>query len=100
MTSRFVSAAEEEFSDAAIFYEGSQPGLGEEFVLHVLATVSRLERFPESAAEVSPEIRSMPLPRFPFSLIYRVHDREVVVLAVTHQSRRPGYWGDRLREIS
>jgi plasmid stabilization system protein ParE len=30
--------------------------------------------------------------RFPFSVIYTVVDSELRVLAVAHQSRRPGYW--------
>jgi hypothetical protein len=35
-------------------------------------------------------------PRFPFSLVYRVLESEVEVLAVAHGKRRPGYWRSRL----
>jgi len=33
--------------------------------------------------------------RFPYSLIHTIADDEIRVLAVAHQSRRPGYWRQR-----
>jgi toxin ParE1/3/4 len=36
------------------------------------------------------------LHRFPYSLIYGVSTDEVVIFAVAHHSRRPGYWLDRM----
>lgn len=33
--------------------------------------------------------------RFPYSLIYLVEREELRILAVAHQSRRPGYWRAR-----
>lgn len=36
------------------------------------------------------------LPTFPFSLIYFVEGENVFVVALAHQSRRPGYWRERL----
>lgn len=35
--------------------------------------------------------------RFPFSIIYSETDSSVVVWAVAHASRRPGFWRDRLK---
>jgi hypothetical protein len=32
---------------------------------------------------------------FPFSIIYSVVNDEIRILAVAHQSRRPGYWRGR-----
>ena len=32
---------------------------------------------------------------FPFSIVYAVAKQEIQVLAVAHQSRRPGYWRKR-----
>ena len=95
MNSRFVSAAEDEFSDAAIFYEEAEPGLGEDFILLVLEAVARLERFPELRPEIDNGIRSLVVSRFPFRPIYSVDRVEVLILAVAHQNRRPGYWLDR-----
>jgi hypothetical protein len=34
---------------------------------------------------------------YPFFVVYRPEAAGVVVLAVVHESRRPGYWMDRAR---
>ena len=36
------------------------------------------------------------LHRFPYSLVYRVRDERVEIVACEHARRRPGYWRDRL----
>jgi plasmid stabilization system protein ParE len=33
--------------------------------------------------------------RFPYTLIFRNQDSSIRVIAIAHQSRRPGYWGGR-----
>lgn len=33
--------------------------------------------------------------RFPYTLVFRIQDSSVRVIAVAHQSRRPGYWVGR-----
>jgi plasmid stabilization system protein ParE len=35
------------------------------------------------------------LRRFPYFLVYRVEPTRVVIVAVAHAHRRPGYWKDR-----
>jgi hypothetical protein len=32
---------------------------------------------------------------FPFTIHYRFDAREIVIMAVAHQKRRPGYWSRR-----
>jgi len=36
-------------------------------------------------------------PRYPFSLIYRIKDSKIEVIAVAHHRRRPDYWKRRQR---
>ncbi|MBY0485010.1 MAG: type II toxin-antitoxin system RelE/ParE family toxin [Nitrosomonas sp.] len=38
------------------------------------------------------------LTRFPFSVIYRQSNEKIYVIAVMHQSRKPGYWLNRIVE--
>jgi hypothetical protein len=33
--------------------------------------------------------------RFPFSVIYAHEEATIVIVAVAHQRRRPGYWRER-----
>lgn len=35
------------------------------------------------------------LKRFPYTLVFRIGRESVRVIAVAHQSRRPGYWSGR-----
>ena len=80
---------------AARWYEQRQRGLGAQFVLAVddaIATiVAAPQRWPVFAGA-----RRYILRRFPFSVIYRVVDERIQVVAVAHHSRRPTYWGRRL----
>jgi len=46
--------------------------------------------------EFEPDIRSVPLQRFPLSIIYRPKSDGFQVLAVAHYRRRPRYWLGRL----
>ena len=32
---------------------------------------------------------------YPYSLIYRVTDQEITIVAVAHAKRKPGYWMNR-----
>ena len=36
------------------------------------------------------------LRRYPFSVVYRIEDATILIVAVAHGHRRPGYWASRL----
>ncbi|MBK6980697.1 MAG: type II toxin-antitoxin system RelE/ParE family toxin [Betaproteobacteria bacterium] len=83
-------------TDAALFYELAAPSLGHDFlddIQHAIDTV--LER-PELGAPVAHGFRRVLVRRFPYSLIYAVEVGHIVVVAVAHQRRRPGFWKGRL----
>jgi plasmid stabilization system protein ParE len=96
MSSRFLSAAETEFADAAAFYEAERVGLGNEFFETIQDAVERLQELPEMGNPVDSKYRSVVVRRFPFRIVYRISDGEIVIVAVAHQSRRPEYWRDRV----
>lgn len=39
--------------------------------------------------------RRVLLRHFPFGIIYRVDSERILVVAIAHQRRRPGYWQQR-----
>jgi len=41
-------------------------------------------------------IRRVLLQRFPFAVVYQVEPELILIVAVAHQRRRPGYWRDRI----
>jgi toxin ParE1/3/4 len=99
---RILNEAAEEAAEAAKWYEMRRPGLGAEFERAVDAVLDLLE------AEIVP-LTVMPgasgrrgakrlmLKRFPYSVVVYEHADEFIVVAFAHQSRRPGYWRNRLR---
>jgi toxin ParE1/3/4 len=74
-----------------------RPGLGNELGNEIDAVLSRIFRFPESAPQWKerPDRRLAVLDRFPFTIPYQIIGAEIVVLALAHASRRPGYWARR-----
>ncbi|MDF0674871.1 MAG: type II toxin-antitoxin system RelE/ParE family toxin [Nitrospira sp.] len=92
----FLPPAEEEMIAAAQYYQCQSAGLGSEFLSEVERTVAAILVHPEAAPKVKKDIRRRLLKRFPFGILYAVAADEVVIVAVMHLRRRPGYWEDRL----
>ena len=55
-----------------------------------------MAQFPEASQEIRPGIRKYVLRKFRYALIYALENDGLVILAVAHASRRPGYWVDRV----
>ena len=96
----YVSAALDDLEDAVLWYEAKRDGLGLRFKSAVQRAEQRLAQNPGLGAPVVGRsvprgVRRLRLKRFPYSLFY-VNDGEVVVVAVAHDRRRPGYWKVRV----
>jgi plasmid stabilization system protein ParE len=92
----FHPQAQEEFISAAQFYEDQTEGLGLDFVITVQQTYERLLEFPASGPPLGRRLRRVLVPKFPYSLLYRVEPGRIYIIAVMHLHRRPGYWRSRL----
>ena len=93
---RFLLPAEEEMTEASVFYEAATSGLGAGFLGEVGRVISILREHPELGQPVGHGLRRALLHRFPFSLIYSVEVATLVIVAVAHQRRRPDYWRNRV----
>lgn len=92
---RFLTPAEIEMTEASAFYEAATSGLGAEFLDEVQSVVNILRQHPELGRTIDQEFRQALLHRFPFSLIYSLEPDAILIIAIAHQRRRPGYWMDR-----
>jgi plasmid stabilization system protein ParE len=77
---------------AAQFYERRRQGLGFRFLRAVEDVSSRIGESPELGSPLGRNDRRRAVPRFPYNVAYRIEEERVVVLAVMHQRRKPGYW--------
>lgn len=53
---------------------------------------------PVDVVDPSLGVRRVRVRRFPYQVVYLVIDNDVVVIAIAHDRRRPGYWAERLSE--
>lgn len=88
-------AARAELDASTAFYESRLDGLGLRFLAAVEETTERIASSPEGGSPMESGLRRRLVPGFPFSVIYRVANDAVLVLAIAHQHRRPGYWHRR-----
>lgn len=97
---RIRPLAEDEITESVGFYERRRVGLGWDFFAAVREAIARAADTPESCARLrSPPdmtIRFVPVRGFPFKVVFLHEPEQVVVLAVAHDRRRPGYWRDRI----
>ncbi|TWT45731.1 Plasmid stabilization system protein [Phycisphaerae bacterium RAS1] len=82
--------------DAFEWYERRRPGLGREFILEVERALFAACERPLAARRVAADVRRVLLRRFPYKAYYLVENDAVVVLLISHSSRRPGGWKRRL----
>lgn len=100
MIVRLLSVAEEEFSDAAQFYEDQASGLGGIFVEQITEALRHLERNPFAGALIDKRVRKAITTKFPYSIIYYPSASELVVLAIAHHKREPLYWRNRVENLA
>ena len=60
------------------------------------AAESAIAQFPEAWPRFDHGTHRYLLRRFPFSIVYRVEPRRILIVAVAHGRRRPGYWRSRV----
>ncbi len=94
---RVHSDAATELVEAVRWYDSKRRGLGGEFVDEVAEAIDRVAQNPKAGGPLSADdkTRRVLVSRFPYQLVYRLRPGEVVVVAVAHMKRRPGYWRDR-----
>ena len=98
ISAAFLPPAEEEMVAAAQFYETRSHGLGADFLDEVQRSVEAISSHPRTAPVLKEGIRRRLLKRFPFGILYAVEPGTIVVLAVMHLRRKPGYWEGRLKK--
>ena len=60
------------------------------------ATIERITRLPEAWRPLSKNTRRCRTHRFPYGVIYQLKSDEILIVAIAHLHRDPGYWADHL----
>jgi toxin ParE1/3/4 len=93
----FHPEAQEEMINSAVFYETKSNGLGYKFLNEIARSLDLISVSPETWPVFSDDIRRFLLQRFPFGLLYEIHDDYLYIIAVMHLYREPFYWKNRLK---
>lgn len=96
MNVRFLGPAEREMLEAAIYYEIQVENLGENFLDIIEAAVAEIAENPKTWPDIEQGIRRRLVRRFPYAVLYAIHENEIIIVAVMHQKQKPHYWMDRL----
>jgi len=95
---RFVAAARREFLFEVDYYSREGSGLGARFTAAVEEATARAVAFPLAGSPFAKGTRRVFLKDFPFSVVYRPTTDGIIVFALAHQSRSPGYWHSRIQD--
>ena len=96
MRARFLKPAEEEAAEAVAYFDAQRDGLGDRFEQELRDTVAFLLAHPLAGKALTARVRKFGLRKFRYNVIYAIDEQEIVIIAVAHHRRRPGYWRDRV----
>lgn len=96
MRARFLQPAEAEVDEAVAYFDAQRGGLGERFEQDLLNTIAFVTSHPMAGKALTGRVRKFGLRAFRYNVIYVVDAEEIVIVAVAHHRRRPGYWRTRL----
>ena len=99
MQARFLEPAEAEVDEAVAYFDEQRDGLGDRFEQDLLDTVTFLTEYPFAGKALTKRVRKFRLRTFSYNVIYVVDPEEIMIVAVAHHRRRPGYWRARLALI-
>lgn len=96
MIAEFLDEAEQELVEAVLWYESKEMGLGKRFRLEVGHVLGRIIEDPLLWRERTGGYRRVNCPVFPYYIPYFIRDQKIIIIAIAHGRRIPGYWKSRI----
>ncbi len=81
--------AKVEINEAYIFYELSNPGLGEKFLVHLDIFFSRIKSSPEQFPQKKIPYREAYIKKFPYLIIFEIRNNNILVYSVFNTWQNP-----------
>ena len=86
-----------EFTESAQFYAGRKPGLELRFIAAVEVVFKLIKQSPQRGRFFEAEVRGRRTRVFPYTILYTIEPDYLLVIAVMHGHREPGYWRGRIK---
>ena len=87
-----------EYEAAAQYYAERDPALAQRFVAAVEDAIDRILDSPTRGRVLDEDVRRCLTRVFPYGVLYTIEPDFVLIVAVMHCSREPGYWKRRVVE--
>ncbi len=94
----FHPDAKIELFTAIKYYEECSSGLGLDFSEEIYSSIQQIVKFPLAWSPISKNLRRCLTKRFPYGIIYTIHEDTILILVIMHLSKKPTYWHKRLRQ--
>ena len=91
----YLPGAQADYQEALLWYHQQSPTAAHGFELAIDNVVSQILQAPERWAKHDRRHHRYQLDRYPFSIISSFNESLVVIVAVAHALREPGYWRSR-----
>lgn len=88
--------AEEDIRLAYEWYENQRKNLGLAFLIEIDSIFTSIEEQPEAHPECFKDARRALCRKFPYAIYYVRASTDIVILAILHQRRNPGFTRQRL----
>ncbi|HWZ83586.1 MAG TPA: type II toxin-antitoxin system RelE/ParE family toxin [Terriglobales bacterium] len=93
---RFHPEAQQEFRGSIRWYRDRSPSAAVDFRLEVATVIREILEAADRWPKYLYGTRRVVLRRFPFSIIYLDEPSAVILVAIAHGKRKPGYWKRRI----
>ena len=93
---RIQSQAQREINEAFDWYFKRNPEAADAFLTEIGASLTQIASRPQLYPAYTKSSRKRVLANFPYSVIFQEKDDFILVVAVAHAKRRPGYWRGRI----
>ncbi|MBI4691403.1 MAG: type II toxin-antitoxin system RelE/ParE family toxin [Nitrospirae bacterium] len=92
----FHPDAMQEYIASYVWYFEKGAHLAHSFEQEIERVIRLIVESPERWPIYEIKYRKILVRRFPYSVIYEIRDTSLVVMAVAHGHRKPGYWKNRI----
>ena len=96
MRYEFHPEALEEYNEAGYHYFRKEPGLDLRFIVSVENAIQSILEDPLRYRRFDEDVRRCLTRIFPYAVLYTIEEDFILIIAVAHFSREPGYWKHRI----
>ena len=91
----FHPEALNEYAEGDQNYIEQRVEVAQAFINAIEDTVYRIRESPTRNAAIDEDVRRCMARKFPYGILYTIEQDYILILAVMHCSREPGYWKSR-----